>query len=313
MPLDFAAQACRLAVELRRGPPDVVFAHGENALLFAPLCRRAGTLLCVVFHALRLPPRSAIGTGSHNPRGVLADIDHHMLRSVISQSDAVIAFSDHSRSVVAGALGPRTPPILRVRPGLDAIWTAPAPAVPGPPGRLRLLHWGRLVPVKGVSDLLTAVGLLAAEFDVELDVYGTGPQEPVLRATAESLPSRARVTFHGVATGAEIRAACARADLAVFPTLDESYGIAIAEALAAGIPLVATTAGAVPELLGHGRFGTLVEPGRPEALARAVADTYRHPEGAARRAAAAREHARAWTWDAAAEASLRALDRVEPT
>ena len=79
-----------------------------------------------------------------------------------------------------------------------------------------------------------------------------------------------RVTLRGELDDTELAAAYDRADLFVLATLRETYGMAVAEALAHGLPVVSTTTGAIPDLVGD-RAGILVPPGDETALAAALA------------------------------------------
>ena len=98
------------------------------------------------------------------------------------------------------------------------------------------------------------------------------------------------MTFAGAVTGAELDRAYARADLLVLPSHAETYGMVVTEALARGIPVLATGVGGVAEALGDGvRPGLLVPPGDPRALAGAL---------------------RAWLTDAGLRAHLRAAAKA---
>ncbi len=106
--------------------------------------------------------------------------------------------------------------------------------------QLRLLFLGRLHPKKGVDLLLHALAQLPSY--ARLDVYGTGAPDYVASLRAEAAPYGHRVRFHGYVEGEAKAAAFANADLFVLPSHSENFGIAVAEALAHGVPVVTSTA-----------------------------------------------------------------------
>ena len=109
-----------------------------------------------------------------------------------------------------------------------------------PRGKLRLIFLGRIHEKKGIDLLIEALSRLGAE--VELDVYGTGSDDyfAALTALVGQLGLENRIRFHGHIDGAEKTKAFNEADLFVLPSHSENFGIAIAEALAHGVPVVTT-------------------------------------------------------------------------
>jgi glycogen(starch) synthase len=93
----------------------------------------------------------------------------------------------------------------------------------------------------------------------------------------------------------------AGARLAVLPSREESFGNAVLEAMAAGVPLVASMAGAIPEKVSHEISGLLVPPNDPPALAQAIGRTLEDSDGAEQRARRARRAvAECFTWEVTA-------------
>jgi glycosyltransferase involved in cell wall biosynthesis len=134
-----------------------------------------------------------------------------------------------------------------VEPGTDP---APRAAGSGGPG-VSLLSVGALVPRKGHDVLLRALGGLA-DLDWRLVIAGSEERDPVhahgLRALAEELGVARRVEFAGEVDSAGLEALYAGADAFVLATHWEGYGMAVAEALARGLPVAVTAGGAVAEL-----------------------------------------------------------------
>jgi glycosyltransferase involved in cell wall biosynthesis len=134
-----------------------------------------------------------------------------------------------------------------------------------------------LVWEKGHQDLLRAVARLDAggRRDVRVLIVGRGPEERRLRAVAEDLGIADRVEFRGFVSHAAVPSLLARASclvLASIPILywEEQFGMVLAEAMAARLPVVAAASGAIPEVLGG--YGTLFAPGDWAGLADALAE-----------------------------------------
>ncbi len=170
-------------------------------------------------------------------------------------------------------------------PGTDR--AAPARGSGGP--GVRLLSVGSLLPRKGHGDLVAALAGLAG-LDWSLDIVGDATLDPAhaaqLRAAVAAHGLDHRVRLHGALPRAALAAFYDGADLFVLASHYEGYGMAYAEALAHGLPVVGTTGGAVAQTVGEG--GTLVAPGDVAALADALRRLITDPAFQAERAAAAR-------------------------
>lgn len=161
-------------------------------------------------------------------------------------------------------------------------------AVDKPAGRFVILNAGRLAPEKGQDHLLEAFARIAAEQpSADLWIAGVGKSEPKLRAIAADLGVAERVRFLGFQE--DIAALHAAADLFVFPSMFEGFGNALAEALAAGLPVVASDLPVIRhDVLGGRPAALLVPPGDVDALARALAAVIADADLRVRLAAAAR-------------------------
>ena len=125
---------------------------------------------------------------------------------------------------------------------------------------------GRLVEVKGIEYLLRAVSLLHREFPaLRLEIAGSGPLRETLEAEVERAGLQQHVKFLGWID--DIGNVLPRWSVFVLPSLDEGFPIAALDAMAAGIPVVATSVGGVPELIYDGISGCLVPPRDVDALA----------------------------------------------
>lgn len=146
-----------------------------------------------------------------------------------------------------------------------------------------LLFVGRLVPRKGAAVLIESLALLrAAGRDVVLDIAGDGPERDRLAALAAERGLGGAVRFLGPLDEADVARALGEADILVVPSLSEGLPAVIMEAMASGLPVVASAIDAIPELVRDGQTGRLVPPGDPVRLAAAIADFLDSPELARR-------------------------------
>ncbi|MDH3673082.1 MAG: glycosyltransferase [Gammaproteobacteria bacterium] len=138
-----------------------------------------------------------------------------------------------------------------------------------PDGALRLLFLGRLDPNKGIENLLEALGQIDDDA-VRLDVYGTGDSRysGMLVSLAHQLGLEGRAQFHGRVEAEEKTKVFLAADLCVMPSYSENFGMVVVEALAHGVPVIASTRTPWAMLEEKG-CGWWVE-NSPEVLARAV-------------------------------------------
>ncbi|MBN2247286.1 MAG: glycosyltransferase [Coriobacteriia bacterium] len=153
----------------------------------------------------------------------------------------------------------------------------------------QLLHAGRLGHEKNVDQVLQAFALLLErEPDYTLDIVGDGPAREHLERVAARLGIGAKVKMRGFVDRAALGRIYRSYDAFVTASTIETQGIVLLEAMSAGLPIVAVRALAVPEIVGEGRAGLLVEPGDipglADALVRVVGDqALREEMGAAGR------------------------------
>jgi colanic acid/amylovoran biosynthesis glycosyltransferase len=142
----------------------------------------------------------------------------------------------------------------------------------------RLLFVGRLANVKGLPILLQAVARLRASYPgVKLTIAGDGPDRQRLLALAGELGILENVAFLGYQTQRQVRELLGQADAFVMASFAEGVPVVLMEAMAAGVPVVATRIAGIPELVEDGVSGFLVPPGDPKALADKVDQLLRDP------------------------------------
>jgi phosphatidylinositol alpha-mannosyltransferase len=235
--------------------PDVVHAHEPftpSTSMWAMLSSRAPVV--ATFH-------------SGAERSLLFDLATPVVRRMARRVAVSIAVSERAAAFARTRLGGE----FRVIPnGLDVATFAGAEPADLDPGR-RLLFVGRLHRRKGFPVAVEAFGLLAeSRPDIRLIVAGDGEE----RATAERLkPSvRDRMTMLGTVPHDQLPRYYAACDLLVAPSVGgESFGYVLLEAMAGGLPVVASRIPGYDEVVRDGREGFLVPPGNPRAVADAAA------------------------------------------
>lgn len=136
----------------------------------------------------------------------------------------------------------------------------------------RVLFVGRLSAEKGIAYLLEAISLLAAKGEaIELHIVGMGPLEDDLRHKARVLNIAEQVTFHGfIPQGEALRRLYRESDMLVLPSLQEQQGKVLLEAMASGLPIIASNIGGIPTVVRHEWNGLLIPPRDPSAISQAI-------------------------------------------
>ena len=144
--------------------------------------------------------------------------------------------------------------------------------VTSPQETLRLIYVGRLAREKGVYEMLQGMRLaLELGVDARLTVGGAGPEEGRLKRYAAALGLAGRVAFVGPVFGSDKVNLLAGADLMLLPSYAEGLPYSLLEAMAAGVPVIATPVGAIPDVVAEGTHGSLVRPRDGKAIAEALA------------------------------------------
>lgn len=213
--------------------------------------------------------------------------------AIMARADAVITVSEHSRDQLA-ALGVPRERVHVVPDGVDA--SAPLDPWPDawPPGDgPRLLYLGRLEERKRAHVAIEAAALMP---DARLVVAGDGPSRGELEALARDGRATA-ASFLGRVTETDKWRLLDAADVLLFPSTLEGFGLVVAEAQARGLPVVAAAGTGTADTLVHGESGLLTA-STPAAFAEAALAVAQRPQMRER----AREHGRRFSWDASAAA-----------
>jgi glycosyltransferase involved in cell wall biosynthesis len=245
---------------------------GESALIDGLLASPAAAQLLP--HAGRISMTVLL----HMPLATALDARHDASarrseRVVLRAAAGVIVTSEWTRQLVLTRYAIPARQVHVARPGVDRVEAAARPV------RGHLICVGTLGRHKGQDLLVDALAELG-DLDWQCVLAGPLDRDPDfvgrLRTHIARLGYGHRIRLAGVLTGAALSDAYATADLLVAPSRAETYGMAVTEALAHGLPVLAAAVGGLPEALGSsadgGRPGQLIPPGDPAALAAAIRD-----------------------------------------
>jgi glycosyltransferase involved in cell wall biosynthesis len=228
-----------------------------------------------------------------------------MQMRVAGQLPRVVTVSHSSARDITAQMGVPADRIRVVAVGVDHTVFRPVPGIERDPD-LIMTTASSDVPLKGLVPLLEALAKVRTERAVELVVIGKQRKGSKIPATLARLGLAGAVRFVTGINDTELVELYNRVALAVVPSLYEGFSLPAIEAMACGTPLVATTGGALPEVVGDdGGSGLLVPPGDPEALAHALLRMLGDDALRARLGAAGRRRVlERFTWRATAEGSV---------
>lgn len=298
-----ARTATRLVSELR---PHVLHANSlqfQTSVAAARVARRAGVPLVLTAHiagfeALDQPWRSLAHAHERTVGRFLA-----------RRSTRVIAVSDGVASHIERRFG-RGTPIHVVPNGVDhQVFHPPAATRQG--RQVQLMFVGRLVANKGPDRLVEAFAVLRhRQRDVGLTVIGDGPMRGFLERRARELGVADALTFMGFSD--DVAHHLRSADVLVRPSLTEGMPLALLEAMASRLCIVASDVPGNASLIRHDDTGLLVAPDDAVALVSALERVVADPALRGRLAAAAHEDADKYSWDRCAQQTLDVLLDVGP-
>lgn len=257
-----ATNLLRMVARARLLDVDIVHGHGAKGGAYA-----------------RLLPRFAGARRLYTPHGGMLHFDRHSLKGAFffaverlmrRRTDGFIFESDFSLRSFIEKIGEPAVPSIVVHNGVTAADCLPvSPEV----GAANFVFVGELRALKGIGTLIEA--LHHVKKPVHLCVVGAGAERETFETMARHAPSNVRIKFTGAMPARE---AFALGRVVVLPSHHESLPYVALEAAAAGLPLIATRVGGMPEIFGPDA-GTLVAPGDTAALATALVHAMEDPQG----------------------------------
>jgi phosphatidyl-myo-inositol dimannoside synthase len=255
-----------LRVALRPRPADVTVGVDLDGFLWAR--RRRGPFIVML--------KGIIADELRNERGwvrVLLSVQARWECLNTARADRVIVPSRYSASVAREVYAIPDAKLAIVPEPIDlADWRRRFAEAAGPKAeRPTILSVARMYPRKRLEDLLRAAAILRARIPAaQIRIVGEGPESARLRLVHRELGLGDAVVLLGEVSRSRLAVEYTIAHCFCLPTVQEGFGLAFAEAMAAGLPVVACRAAAVPEIVEDGRTGLLVGQRSPAELAHAL-------------------------------------------
>lgn len=264
----------RLASLFRRWRIDAVHTHDDRPLIYAAPAARLARVRRAIHTRHGQSPQLT------SRQRMLVEVAAHLVDRFVCVSE------DAARLTIQAGVSPRR--VCCVWNGIDLERFAYAePKADGP-----MVTVARFSPEKGIEWLVRAVAAVRAQDRLQLEIAGDGPCLPGLRRLVEELGLTDHIRFLGQVS--DIPSLLARASLFVLPSLSEGIALTVLEAMACGLPVVATRVGGNCEAVVDGCTGLLVPPRDPAALAAALLRLHADPATSRAMGQAGRQRVEEW-------------------
>ena len=231
-----------------------------------------------------------------------------MQKRVARQISKIITVSDCAKQDICSEFNIPESRFATVPNGINTNLFYPIAGIPREENRVIVTNSAD-TPLKGLYYLLQAVADITRNRNLRLVVIGTPKKDGGVVKLIRKLGIQRHITFTGRISDADFVKQYARASIAVVPSVYEGFGLPVGEAMACGVPVISTTGGALPEVVGDA--GILVPPADHSALAGAIVDLLDSPEKARDLGQAGFRRVQAhFTWKRAAEKTLAAYREV---
>jgi L-malate glycosyltransferase len=255
------ALASKLAEVIETRDLDILHAHyaipfGAASLLAKQIARKPSLKVVLTLHGTDI---TLVGNNaSFKPvtKMTIEDADAVSVVSHFLQEETVRQFNVQRHvEVIYNFIDPE-------RHGLE-----PCPCIPqcAEQSQKTLMHISNFRPVKRIRDVVDVFARIADVVDSRLILVGDGPDAPIAREMASEYGLLDRIKFVGVVD--RVAPLLARADAFLLPSSTESFGLVALEAMASGVPVIASDVGGIPEVVEHGRTGFLAPVGDVDSMA----------------------------------------------
>lgn len=247
----------------RKNPfgPMIIHAHGPRAGYFCRIALRLGERFVYTEH---------IWSDEYKMKNWLnRKLQISGIRSICSRADMIIAVSNSVKKFLEKKVTPNKHKIIVIPNAIEMVIDKLPEKKPNKSRELMVGTIGALVPRKGQIYLIRAFAKVALSLPkARMEIIGEGPERVRLQKEINALDLESKVQLLGEQRKPEKFSA--RWDLFVLPSLSEVFGIVILEAFEAGLPVVASSVGGVPEIIKNGESGVLVPPSDVDRLAKAI-------------------------------------------
>lgn len=229
--------------------------------------------------------------------GMIYPFARPWIKAIWRRAAGVIAVSDSLRALALHSWPEGSVEVIHN--GVDVERFRPPESCSSGGNVMRVLINAQLIERKGIHHLLAACAALTPDRRqrLRLEVCGTGPMEQELKRMVEAAGLSRQVHFAGLVAYEHIPARLRAADVFALPSRQEGMPLALLEAMASGLPVLASPVGAIPDVVEDGVHGFLVQHGDRPGLAHALTRFIDEPELCRPMGIAAREAAERWSWD----------------
>jgi D-inositol-3-phosphate glycosyltransferase len=306
-------EAFRASQELRY---DLVHSHyWLSAVAGEPLSRSWGVPHLAMFHTLGEVKLRARASEQEPPERLEAE------RRLVHELDTVVAATAYEQRLLKQVYG-----VPRTRVEVIPLGVDPERFCPGPQADARaelgieadaqvVLAVGRIEPLKGLDILIRAVAQVTDRSRLRLLIVGgdeqARPEFARLEGIADEVGVRGLVTFAGAVPHEELAAYYRAADVVAIPSFSESFGLVAVEAMASGVPVVASRVGGLASTVADGRTGYLIPWRCPEPFAEKIELLLRNQQLRSALGRAGVEAMRAYSWESVADRLVALYERVE--
>jgi len=301
-------------LEARRGEFDII--HDNQCLGpgIATLAKKGWPVLETLHHPITVDRSIALDHTKGFFRRVGVRRWFGFLRMqirVLKSLPVVLTVSHNSKTDINKQMGVALERMTVVPVGVDHTVFRPYDDVVKKKGRL-MVTTSSDVPMKGLVPLLEAIAKLRVERDVELYVIGKPKKNGRVAATLDRLGLNDIVTTVSGVSDEELARLYGEAEVAIVPSLYEGFSLPAIEAMSCAVPVVATTGGALPEVVGtSGETGLLVEPNNPDALVGAIRTLLDDAQLRATLGSHGRERVmKRFTWEVTARGTAACYDAI---
>lgn len=312
-PLTFSLRAASL---LRKRLDDFDVVHDNQCLGYGllDLQRRGLPVVATLHHPISLDLKLELAHTDEKKKRLSLRRWYsftRMQKRVARRVSRVIAVSESAAREAEAEFDLPSDRVAVVHNGVDAELFTPLEGVEAEPGRI-ITTASADVPLKGLVFLIEALAKLRTERDVELVVVGKARPNGSVRQAIDRLGIGDAVRFETGVSTLRLVELYAESELAVVPSLYEGFSLPAVEAMSCGVPLITTTAGALPEVVGRsGEAALTVPPSDAEALAAAIRTLLDDSRERQRLAVAGRKRViERFTWERAALATTDQYQQV---